>query len=414
MQVEVINTGTELLLGQVVNTHAAYLGEHLLGLGLRIGRQVAVPDGEQIKDVIAGAMGRSTIILVTGGLGPTSDDLTREITAELLGLELVEDDGVMAAIESRFSDSGMVMRPSNRRQAMVPEGAQVLANEHGTAPGLYLSPVRGSSPVHIFLLPGPPRELYPIFQDQVLPRIKSILAEADAGVPACRNYYFMGLGESELAGRVELALSGMAGNFEVGYCLKAGGVIVRCICSEGDVALLDAAIRAISPECFVGEGSTAIEDVVVGCLDAAGERVATAESCTGGLIASRITNVPGASRVFDVGYITYSNEEKCNLLGVSRAMIDDCGAVSEMVAKAMAEGCLGRSGAHHAMSVTGIAGPGGGTEDKPVGSVWVGLASRGIEGCAFHYRFQTDRLHFKDRASTAAIDLLRRRLSGFL
>ena len=414
MQVEVINTGTELLLGQVTNTHVGYFGERLLELGLRISRQGTVPDGENIKDMLAGAIERSRIILVTGGLGPTPDDLTREMTAEFLGLELIEDAGVMENISRRFRDSGVDMRSANRRQAMVPDGAEVLENNNGTAPGLYLTSGPDPSRIHIFLLPGPPRELYPIFQEQVVPRIKGILSSEDSSVPACRNYFFMGVGESELAFRVEGELADMPGNFEIGYCLKAGGVIVRCICSEGDMPALDEAIRSAAPEDFVAEGASAIEEVVVRCLDAAGERVAIAESCTGGLIANRITNVPGASRIFDVGYVTYANQSKCDLLGVPEVMIDEVGAVSDAVAKAMAEGCLERSGSHHALSVTGIAGPGGGSTNKPVGSVWIGLVSRGVEVRAFDYRFNTDRLHFKDRVSTAAIDLLRRRLGGFL
>ncbi|MCP4847291.1 MAG: competence/damage-inducible protein A [Verrucomicrobiaceae bacterium] len=414
MQVEVINTGTELLLGQVTNTHVGFFGERLLEIGLRISRQGTVPDGDDIKDMLAGAIERSRIILVTGGLGPTSDDLTREMTAEFLGLELVEDGGVMAKIASRFRASGNEMRPSNQRQAMVPEGAEVLDNNNGTAPGLYLSTGIGSSRVHIFLLPGPPRELYPIFEEQVLPRIKNVLESEGLGVPVARNYFFMGVGESELAGRVELVMDGIPGDFEIGYCLKAGGVIVRCICSERYVAGLDEAIRGIAPEDLVAEGASAIEDVVVRDLSAAGERVAIAESCTGGLIANRITNVPGASRVFDVGYITYANEAKRRLLGVSEAMINEMGVVSETVAKAMAEGCLESSGSDHAISVTGIAGPTGGSSKKPVGSVWIGLASSGVAARAFYYRFKTDRMHFKDRASTVAIDLLRRRLGGWL
>lgn len=414
MRVEVINTGTELLLGQVTNTHVGYFGERLLELGLRIARQGTVPDGEGIKDMLDGAVERSQIILVTGGLGPTSDDLTREMTAEFLGLELIEDAGVMEEISCRFRDSAMDMRPANRRQAMVPEGAEVLENKNGTAPGLYLTSGTGSSLVHIFLLPGPPRELYPIFQENVVPRIKGILDAVGVSVPACRNYFFMGVGESELAGRVEAVLAGVPCNFEIGYCLKAGGVIVRCICKEEDTALLDEAIRGAAPEDFVAEGASAIEEVVVGCLEISGERVAVAESCTGGLIANRITNVPGSSRVFDVGYVTYANQAKCRLLGLPETMIDEFGAVSDTVAKAMAEGCLERSGSHHALAVTGIAGPGGGSVDKPVGSVWIGLASRGIAVRAFNYQYKTDRLNFKDRASTVAIDLLRRRLEGFL
>jgi nicotinamide-nucleotide amidase len=414
MQVEVINTGTELLLGQVVNTHVGYMGERLLGLGLRIARQSTVPDGVVIKGLLTEAIDRSRIILVTGGLGPTSDDLSREMTAECLDLKMTEDAAVIDSISRRFSDSAVAMRPSNRRQAMVPEGAEVLENDKGTAPGLYLIAGSDQEPVHIFLLPGPPRELYPMFEDQVIPRLHAILSKDGVDVPVCRNYFFMGLGESELAGRIEESLNGVPGDFEIGYCLKAGGVIVRCISTEGNACALGGLIRDASPEDFVAEGETAIEEVTVKSLVHSGESVATAESCTGGLIASRITNVPGASRIFNVGLVTYSNEEKCSLLGVPLSMIEESGAVSERVATAMVEGCLERSRSDHCLSVTGIAGPGGGSETKPVGTVWIGLASRGMKAVAFHYRFKAERLYFKERASSVAIDLLRRRIQGYL
>lgn len=413
MELEVINTGTELLLGQVTNTHVGYFGEKLLDLGLRINRQITVPDGEIIKEILAEAISRADIILVTGGLGPTSDDLTRELSAELLELELIEDEGVMGAIRLRFEEAGVAMPAANRRQAMVPEGAEVLVNNNGTAPGLYLTAGIADCRTHIFLLPGPPRELYPIFQQFVVPRLEAIIAAKGASVPVCRNYFFMGLGESELASRVECALGNIAGQFELGFCLKGGGVIVRCICKEGEITALDTAIKSVSPEDYVAEGEFAVEVNLVKCLRIAGESVATAESCTGGLIANRITNVPGSSRVFDVGYVTYADQVKQELLGVPRDMLEDFGAVSEPVAKAMAEGCLERSGAHHAISLTGIAGPDGGSEGKPVGVVWIGLASRGYDVHARHYRFKTDRLNFKERASGKAIDLLRRRVSGY-
>ena len=414
MEIEVINTGTELLLGQVTNTHVGYFGEELLGLGLRIQRQTTVPDGEGIKEILAGAIRRSNIILVTGGIGPTSDDLTRELTAELLGLKLIEDEGVMRAIRLRFEEAGVRMPAANGRQAMVPEGAELLVNANGTAPGLYFPAGLGDCQAHIFLLPGPPRELYPIFQQFVIPRLEGILAASGGGFPACRNYFFMGVGESELAVRVESALSDIPGEFELGYCLKAGGVIVRCICKENEITVLDAAIKGASPEDYVAEGESAVEETLVRCLGIAGESVATAESCTGGLIASRITNIPGSSRVFDVGYVTYADQAKRELLGVPEAMLEDFGAVSEPVARAMAEGCLERSGAYHALAVTGIAGPDGGSEEKPVGVVWIALASKGFDVYARHCRFMTDRLNFKERASSTAIDLLRRRLEGFL
>ncbi|MFP6872032.1 MAG: CinA family nicotinamide mononucleotide deamidase-related protein [Verrucomicrobiales bacterium] len=414
MELEVINTGTELLLGQVTNTHVGYFGEQLLSLGLRINRQSAVPDGEKIKEVLAGAIRRSRIILVTGGLGPTSDDLTREMTAEFLGLALIEDEALIKAIRRRLEGTGVRMRAMNHRQAMVPEGAEVLVNDNGTAPGLYLPAGIGDCRAHIFLLPGPSRELYPIFKQLVVPRLEDILAASGTSVPACRNYFFMGLGESELASRVELALSAISEQFELGYCLKGGGVIVRCICAEEDISVLDTVIKRASPEDYVAEGEFAVERCVVRGLNIAGESVATAESCTGGFIANCITNVPGSSQVFNVAYVTYADQAKRELLGVTEAMFEDFGAVSEPVAKAMAEGCLLRSGADHAISTTGIAGPDGGSEEKPVGSVWIGLASRGCGAYAWYYQFRTDRLNFKERASATAIDLLRRRLNGYL
>ena len=414
MQVEVINTGTELLLGQVVNTHVGYIGEKLLGLGLRVSRQSTVPDGVVIQGVLADAIGRSKIIFVTGGLGPTPDDLSREMTAECLGLKMTENAEVIEALSRRFSDSGIAMRPSNRRQAMVPEGAEVLENNNGTAPGLYLRDGIGKERIHIFLLPGPPRELYPMFEQQVMPRLMAVLGSEGVHVPVCRNYFFIGVGESELAGRVDEALREMSCAFEIGYCLKAGGVIIRCISNEEDAVILGEVIKNASAEDFVAEGLTAIEEGVIDSLALAGESVATAESCTGGLIANRLTNVSGASKVFNVGFITYSNEEKNRLLGVPLSVIESCGAVSEHVALAMAEGCLERSRADHSISVTGIAGPKGGSPDKPVGSVWIALASKGKSAAGFYYRFKTDRLHFKERASTVAIDLLRRRMRGYL
>jgi len=415
MRVEVINTGTELLLGQVVNTHVGYFGEKLLGLGLRIERQSAIPDGDAIKAVLEESMTRAEIILVTGGLGPTSDDITREMTAELLGLELDEDHEITDAIRRRVERAGRrKMREINRRQAMVPHGAEVLTNDYGTAPGLYLpAGLRDGSP-HIFLLPGPPRELKPMWDESVEPRLRTVLAGAGVEVPVTRNHFFMGMGESELASRIEPALGDALERFELGYCLKAGGIIVRCIGSEAVVDPLAEAIRGASEPDYVGEGDPFIESVVVKSLAARGQTVATAESCTGGLIASRITDVPGSSEVFGHGFVTYANEAKRDLVGVGEDLLEEHGAVSELVVRAMAEGALRVSGADHALAARGIAGPGGGSDEKPVGTVWLGLASKEGETFARRYVFKTDRAHFKERTSGTALDLLRRRLGGWL
>lgn len=415
MRVELINTGTELLLGQVVNTHVGYLGEQLFEIGLRIAKQTTIPDGEAIKDELDEAMRAADVVFVTGGLGPTSDDITRELSAELLGLELVEDAAVTEEIRRRVEAySEEPMREINRRQAMVPRGAEVLPNAHGTAPGLYLPAGLGGRNAHVFLLPGPPRELKPMFEAGVLPRLRVLLTETGVEVPACRNHFFMGLGESELAARLEPLLAAELGSFELGYCLKAGGVIVRCIGAAAVVDALAGRIRSASEEDYVGEGEPRIEAAVVAELAARGQRAATAESCTGGLIASRITDVPGSSEVFGHGFVTYANSAKTELLGVGDDLLARHGAVSEPVVRAMAEGCLRRAATDHALAVSGIAGPGGGSEDKPVGTAWVGVASSRGETVARRYHFNTDRLHFKQRTADKALDLLRRRLLGYL
>lgn len=409
MRVEVINTGTELMLGQVVNTHLGYFGERLLELGLRISRQVCVPDGDPIREVLVEAVPRCDVILVTGGLGPTSDDITREITAELLGMELALDPDAMAAIEARFAKLGKVPKENNRRQAMVPAGARVMHNAWGTAPGLCFPRDAQAGRPAIFLLPGPPRELQPMFEEQVLPVIKAMLSDAGGTVPEQRSYYFYGIGESDMAAALDPLLGGVPG-LELGYCIKNGGVIVRGIGSQEVLRAMDPVVRNAFPSELVSDDGATMEEVVVRLLAARGEWVSTAESCTGGFIAHKLTMVPGSSAVFGRGFVTYANQAKSDLLGVDAALLEECGAVSEPVARAMAEGCLRASGADHAVAVTGIAGPTGGTDAKPVGTVFIGQATRGRKTVVGQRLFQTDRETFKVRTAQAALDLVRRRL----
>ncbi len=410
MRLEVVNTGTELLLGQVVNTHAAYLGRELFKLGLRIQRQTTVPDGEEIRSALAEAFSRCEVLLVTGGLGPTSDDLTREIVAEMLGRALRLDEGVLATIHGMFRARGLRQNPSNDRQAMVPEGAVVLENPHGTAPGLYLPADPGAGSPHLFLLPGPPRELEPMFGRYVQPTLAR-LAGQGAPPPAWRNFRLHGVGESNLASVLEPLLAGF-GELELGYCARLGEVDLRLVGREAVVEAASLVVRREFSMQIVVESETPIEEVVVGLLAERGETVSTAESCTGGLIASTVTDVPGSSGVFHRGYVTYSNEAKSALLGVAEDLLGAFGAVSDEVVRAMASGCLEASGADHAIAVSGIAGPGGGSEEKPVGTVHVALASRGGAVFAKRYFFPVDRISFKQRVSRLALDLLRRRLRG--
>ncbi|MAS92707.1 MAG: competence/damage-inducible protein A [Verrucomicrobiales bacterium] len=411
MRVEVVNTGTELLLGKVVNTHASFFGQELFKLGLRVQRQVTIPDGDDIKTVLNEAFPRCDIILITGGLGPTSDDITREVVAEMLGRELHLDESILEEIENMFRQRGLRASRANDRQAMVPEGAVVLHNPNGTAPGLYLPADEENDTPHLFLLPGPPRELKPMFLDQVYPVLEEMQSE-ELGRNIWRNFRIYGVGESAIAAKLEKKLSEFDG-LEVGYCARLGEVDLRLIGPPEAVDAGSEIVRDAYREEIIAEAEDPIEQIVIELLSERGETVSTAESCTGGLIVSTLTDVSGSSSAVHRGYVTYSNEAKSEILGVPAEVIEEHGAVSESVVRAMAEGCLRVSGADHALAVSGIAGPTGGSEEKPVGTVWVGIASKGMETFAKRYFHPSDRLSFKQRVTRLVLDLLRKRLRGF-
>lgn len=407
MKVEVINTGTEILLGGVTNTHLAFMARELFPLGLRIQRQVTVPDGGAIRDALAESFARSEIVLVTGGLGPTTDDITREITAGLLGAELVHDPAVMRTIEERFARRGVELTGRVSRQAAVPRGALVLPNPNGTAPGLYFDLQHPGRIRHLFLLPGPPRELQPMFNDYVVPILKAHLPPGE--IPECRNYRIVGIGESNvesMVGEELLAIDGL----ELGYCARPGEVDVRVIGSKALVARAEEIILRRLKDHVASTDNRPLEQVVVQLLAERRKKIATAESCTGGFLANRITNVPGASDVFVEGFVTYANEAKARALKIDPRLIDAHGAVSSEVAGAMAENAGNAAAADYALSTTGIAGPGGGTEQKPAGTVFIALASKGAATIVEKHFFPTDRENFKWLATQAALDLLRRQL----
>jgi nicotinamide-nucleotide amidase len=409
MRTIVINTGTELLLGDVLNSHLSFIAREILPLGLRVNKQLAVPDGPAIQSALAESSEQADIIFVTGGLGPTTDDLTREITAEFLGLELHHDAGVMAAIASRAASRGFRLTDRTARQADVPRGARVLPNNNGSAPGLYLaadaSPRRRSP--HLFLLPGPPRELQPMFRDSVMPILREVVPPESA--VERRTYRIVGMGESlveEAIGERLVELSGI----ELGYCARPGEVDLRII---GERSALDRAEAIITgglgASIFSSDGGS-LEEVVVKLLAERKQTLAIAESCTGGFLTHRITNVPGASAVFLAGYVTYSNESKEGMLGVNPLLISEHGAVSEKVAEAMAEGARQRANVTFALATTGIAGPGGGTEAKPVGTVFLALATEGRPTKVVKRFFPDDRPTFKELAAQTALEMLRQRL----
>jgi nicotinamide-nucleotide amidase len=411
MHVVLINTGTELLLGDVQDAHLAFIAREIFPLGLRIDEQRTVPDGAAIRGALAELLSRADIVFVTGGLGPTTDDITREIVSELLGLKLVHDERVMAAISERFSKRAIKFTKRVARQAYVPAGAEFFINENGTAPGLYLrkninSPV--DSP-HLFLLPGPPRELQPMFRESIMPILRE-LVKVPPGMER-RLYQIAGLGESlveEAIGEKVLAIPGV----ELGYCARPGEVEVRIIGDRAAIERADAIIRSdLSSSIFSTEDET-LEQVIVKLLTKRKETLALAESCTGGFLSNLITNVPGASQVFVAGYITYANEAKIDMLMVDPALVEQHGAVSEPVARAMTEAARTRARSTYALATTGIAGPSGGSAEKPIGTVYIALAGPAAETMTKKFFFPVDRETFKQLTAQTAFDLLRRALQA--
>ena len=408
MRVVVLNTGTELLLGDVQDAHLAFIAREILPLGLRINEQRTVPDGQAIRGSLSELFGRSDIVFVTGGLGPTSDDITREIVADLLGLELKKSSELLASLRQRLAARAIKWTSSIARQAEVPVGAQVLPNENGSASGLYLkaniNPLIPSP--HVFVLPGPPRELQPMFRASVIPVLRSIVQ-----VPASierRLYKIACLGEStieEAIGAKILAIPGI----ELGYCARPGEVDVRIVGESDVVSRADAVIKKELGVSIFSANDETLEEVLVKLLTGRKATLAVAESCTGGLLANRITNVPGASAVFVAGYICYANEAKIDMLDVDPELIEKHGAVSEPVARALAEHARMRARSTYALATTGIAGPSGGSRDKPVGTVYIGLATP-VETLVKKLFFPSDRETFKQIAAQAAFELLRKKL----
>jgi nicotinamide-nucleotide amidase len=409
MRTSLINTGTELLLGDVQDAHLVFIAREIFSLGLQIEERRTVPDSDAIRRTLSELFPRCEILFVTGGLGPTTDDITREMVAESLGLELRQDPELLAWLQQRLQVRGIKWTSGIARQATVLAGAHVLPNENGSAPGFYLkanlSP-RIPSP-HVFVLPGPPRELQLMFRKFVLPILHSIV-QSPLSLER-RSYSIAGMGESlveKAIGEKVLAIPGI----ELGYCARPGEVEVRIIGDPNTIQAADAIIRGELGLSIFSDNDETLEGVVVRLLKQRKQTLATAESCTGGLIANQITNVSGASEVFLAGYVTYANSAKSDALNVDWKLIDKHGAVSEPVARAMAEGARTRAVSTYGLATTGIAGPTGGSDEKPVGTVYIALASGDSDTVVGKFLFPTDRETFKQLAAQAALDLLRRRL----
>jgi nicotinamide-nucleotide amidase len=413
MHTETLSIGSELTSGSTVDTNVAWLARELARLGLSVERHTLLPDSlDRVAAHMTSLRRRGqgpTILVVTGGLGPTLDDITREAVALAMDAPLQENAACRQAIEGMFRRRGWPISPSNLRQALVPTGATALPNPRGTAPGLYIA----KDDLHIFVMPGVPSEMMGMFPEQVAPLIRQLVP---LGKVVCeRILHTFGLGESAVGEKVA-ALMARGRNPEVGTTVAEGLVSIRvravAVSETECLALLnrdEAEIQAAVGEIYIGRDEERLPQIVARLLTAKSATLATAESCTGGLLAKMVTDVPGASKFFIEGTITYANEAKMALLGVPEELLREHGAVSEAVARAMAEGMRERAAVDYALSATGIAGPTGGTPEKPVGLVFVALA--GPEGTTVaRLMLPGDRDRIRQRAALAALNLLRLRL----
>lgn len=371
MKAEIIAVGTELISGDIANTNAQYLSRRLLELGIEVNYHIALDDNAaRLKRALMQAVGRSDIILVTGGLGPTPDDLTKETICQALHIDLVEHEPSLEQMKRYFDRIGRPMADINRKQAMMPAGATVFPNDVGTAPGCAME----AGNQCIVLLPGPPREMKPMFENYVIGFLNRYLD----GVIVTHTVRVFGMGESTIAERIQELLAAeqpvvatYASDGEVRIKITASGDKTS-LCEERCQQVMKTICERLGDVVY-GIDQPDLETVVVDALRRKGIKIAVAESCTAGLLSKRITDIPGASEVFECGVTTYSNQMKSALLGVSPKFIEENGAVSEIVAKEMARGVLRTGQAGLALSITGIAGPGGGTREKPVGLVWLAM-----------------------------------------
>ena len=406
MKAEIIAVGSELLTPDRLDTNSLYLTEELNLIGIEVLRKTIVGDNrELLSETFRDALNRVPLIITSGGLGPTEDDLTRETLADLLGRKLRKNDEVLRHIEGRFRALGREMPPVNVRQAMVPEGAEILENPRGTAPGLWLEDGGRS----IVLLPGPPRELKPLFREQVLPRLHRRVSEVRM---FHREIRVTGLGESH----VEQRIVGIYKRFpDVNTTVLAAPgetqVHLRMWTNDAERAkkTLDEIVQgfeiALADRIFSQDGAS-MEEVIARELTMHNATISAAESCTGGLLAQRLTSIAGSSSYFLGGVVCYSNELKTAWAGVPAVLIEAKGAVSGEVAIALADGIRRRVGSTFGVGITGIAGPGGGSEEKPVGTVHIalshagGVKERGV-------RFPGDREGIRWQASQVALDMVR-------
>lgn len=410
MTAEIISVGTELLLGEILNTDAQFLAEELSQLGIDVYYQTVVGDNEKrLTDTVKTALSRSDIVITSGGLGPTNDDITKETLAAAMGVEMKLDDECLRDVKNYFERIGRPMADTNIKQAVMPVGCIVLRNNNGTAPG---GIIEKSGRIAIFL-PGPPNEIVPMFNESVKPYLR---AKSDLSLYS-RTLRIIGTGESNVEAKLS-ELMRTSVNPTVAPYAKTGEVTLRITAkckteheAERLIEPIEEHIRAVLGSDVYGTDDDTIFSVVCGMLRERGMTVSFAESCTGGMLAEKMTSVSGASEVFNQGFITYSNEAKHKILGVDGKTLEKYSAVSEKTACEMAAGAQSRSGADVAVSVTGVAGPNSDGASNPVGLVYIGIADKNSSS-AFRFNFTGNREKIRVRACISAYDLLRRYLQN--
>jgi len=413
MNAEIIAIGSEMLTPFRSDTNSLFLTARLNELGIELARKTIVGDDRtQLTDAIASALSRAQVVITIGGLGPTADDLTRECAAEVLDRTMLRDDGIAAQLVARFRARGMVMPQVNLRQAMVIAGATILPNSRGTASGQWIE----RDGKHLILLPGPPRELETMFSDAVFPALRSRLPRT-----------FLKRRQLRMTGLTESAAEEIAAPIYTQYTnpvttilASLGEIQLHLTSTADDEAEAQSRVDTLATQLENALGSVVFSkdgqslESVIGCaLTAKGASLAVAESCTGGLLGERITSIPGSSTYFLGGVISYANTAKHDLLDVPASVLDEHGAVSEAVARLMAEGARNRMRSTYALAITGVAGPGGGSADKPVGLVYIALATP-ENTLVERKKFGGEREPIRWQAAQAALDLLRRHLAGLI
>ncbi|MHC4843748.1 MAG: competence/damage-inducible protein A [Planctomycetota bacterium] len=409
----IVTVGNELLHGQGVDTNSCYIGEKLFSMGIEVVGVYSVGDEiDSIVRVLDFALSQSEMVFITGGLGPTDDDVTRQALAAKLGVNLVLDEQLLEQIRERFSKRGLSMPETNNVQACIPEGARVMKNEIGTAPGI----IAESDEKTIFSLPGVPVEMKKMFEDSVLPELGRIVKSSERHEVFVHKLKCFGVGESTIAEKLGDMMQ--RGRNPLINCTASSGIITLHIIANAKSAKKaekiaqddETKIQEILGEIVFGKNEETLTEVVGAKLCELGKTLAVAESCTGGALAKSLTDIPGSSQYFTYGWVTYSNESKIRELGIDAHLIEHEGAVSEAVAHAMAAGAKKKSGSAYSIGITGIAGPGGGSVQKPVGLVYICVD--GEEDCEIkRFVFPYSRKAMRERTVNTALNILRLKLN---